>query len=562
MRSYPKAFGVVYIHSEEDQFESRTSDKTIEMLVKIIGVQFLDRVTVLIRSRSGPHDYPNFMPTTDSPLYPLYCNEIKPWTMPYPQDHQSVEYILGPYTQLQQRIFRPVALDNFTKNDGSKWKYDFISRHLWEFFPDDIGPLAIGRQQEVPEGERLNHETQRNSLCNTIRDHEEEILRLKSAKNVELKNLETSKNEEINKLTAGKNLEIKELEDKLQAKNDELVGLRRENERKIQDLTQALRAKEDEVMEHKAGGATKPGYKQAGEIYSLKADIRRINAEYSSLRTHMQVQEKTEEADITTALGDLNRMIGEFGQSLSERVEDYMQVRSPEKDLLAQDIMKLFQVRGETALKAREDTYLLLEYAIRATVCEQLYIHLFKPFHPNISGDESRNTFITQVYEYMVYQAPQSIAGRWRRDTFNSISGSPSLGTQNKLGNGSTHQLVTEALFILLGKIAGVDPPEILKEHIRDLNKAIAKGDELNRLLKGGVSFLGNFQPTWFSAGDSFQSDYMTEVKSGSKLNSPNNTEAILATIELGLTNDYALGDGQKPLRTILRQAVVFRLPM
>ncbi|CCO35951.1 hypothetical protein BN14_10073 [Rhizoctonia solani AG-1 IB] len=247
--------------------------------------------------------------------------------------------------------------------------------------------------QKAREEDRLNHETGRKSLCNTIRERDEEVSNLRSSKESELKNLEASKKEEISRLATEKNSKIEELEGKLQAKNNELIEMKIESERKIQDLVKAVQEKK-ETIEHKTNGtATKSSSKQESNIYRLKNDLHRINAEYSSLRAHTQLQEKTEQADITLALDDINRFIEEFGENLSEHLERYVQEHPPEKVPQPLDILNLLGQLGDgLTLKGEHNTYVLLEYVIQATICDQLHAHLFKPFHPSIASDENRHS--------------------------------------------------------------------------------------------------------------------------------------------------------------------------
>ncbi|KAH7336817.1 hypothetical protein B0J17DRAFT_718736 [Rhizoctonia solani] len=685
--NYPdRVTGVVYIHHEDKPFMNRSSQTTMEMLGKIIGDEFLNRLTVLIQSgNKSQWDLSNYTPPENSPLSPLYRNNNKPRTMPYDGNPQSIERILEYYTGLNPRLVRLAALDHFAP--GGNWQYDEISRHLREFFPADIGPWAdiqsqfraqenkldelrtvlaqwkeeiedlrstqeakqnkldelqnllaqnekemktlkftydtkqnelealrnlFAQKAKEMEGlrsihdteqkhfrdermrEKFNHEVALRYLQNMIEEREAEILQLKSNKGSDIKNIETlnaeiinlglekdseisrlrdelqaknellvksemMKNAEINKLSSEKDLELERLRDELHGKGDKA-----DNKRRVQESIHEVGAKESKPMglQSKVNGAAKTENKQEvdSEIDRLRAENSRINAEYASLRNHMQLEENTEQADITTALGDINRLIEEFGGSLSEHIENYMKQNPPEKAFQPEDILGVFgQVGGEMGSKVKQDAYALFEYAVQATMCDQLYTHLFRPFHPNIADDEKRNTFIMQLYEQMTYQVPQSVVGRWRRDAFNAISRDLLLGNQDNPNGERMHRLITGALSALLGKLVAIQPHDVLKEYDRALLKVIAKAEDLNRLLKGGVSILGDFQPTVFPFGEAFRPDYMSEVNSKPKKTKQPDT--ILATIELGLIKSNALGDGRKPEKTVLRRAVVVGLP-
>ncbi|CAE6449585.1 unnamed protein product [Rhizoctonia solani] len=589
--------GLLYIHSGDEPFKGRTSRKTIEMLVKVLGEQFLDRVTVLVRSQSeAQDDLSRIVQSEDSPLYPLYCNNIKPWaTIPYTQDPQSIQHILGDYITVSPRLVRLAALDNFVQRDGNNcnWQYNDISHHLRELFPADIGPLIIAdqadvqthpqeRQDEIEKvhnllaqkeqelkdlqsahaielknisesnmAEKSDHELQRSTLCKTIREQGEEISVLQSSQSSGLEELE-----ELKELSLKKESEIKLLQEELQAKEKELVKVKEDSERTIRELMEAPQAKGNETLELKNrvnGTTNKKANKQGDEIDHLKAEISRINAEYASLRTHMQLQENTEQADIMKALSNTNRLIEEFGQIISEHIEKHMEQNPPEKVLQPQDLLSVFgRVESKLASKIKQDAYLLFEYAVQAIICDQLYTHLFKPFHPSI--DDDRNNFITQIYCQLVHQAPQTVSGRWRRDTFNSISRS-----QGKPNGERMHGLITGALVTLIGKIDGIKPSDVLKEHDKALVQLITKAEGLNHLLKGSVSVLGDFQPIAFPFGQAFQPSHMSGVVS--KRKKPIHPETILATVGLGLTKSYALGRDQEPEETVLCTAVVFGLP-
>ncbi|CEL54214.1 conserved Plasmodium protein [Rhizoctonia solani AG-1 IB] len=624
MPKFHKVAGLLYIHSEDEPLKSRTSRETIETLVKVLGTQFINRVTVLLlpQNNSQINTY-NFMPPEDSPIYPLYCSATKPWTILYDQTPQSIDRILWHYIGLHPRNTYLAVIDNFARHYAGSWQQSNVPRYLREFLLGYIPPLETVERSDIQSGlqeqynvlkglqntltqkeeeiksiqsahkkeleniqtkrigESFDHETELKRLNNIIQDQKVELSKLSlgkdlGAKELEtLKNeirrlssdkiseinrlqeelrtkdesltqLETSKNEEISKLTSAKDLEIERLKARLQVLNDEPGKLQAESEREIRELTSQANAAS-------ARGEKNPG----GEVYRLNAELRRVKAEYASLRNHTQLQENTEQAAITTALDDINRLIEELVQSLAERIEEHLERSSPKQTLNRQDLLSVFS-RDENglALKAEEDTYLLFEYAIQATVCDQLYAHLFRPFHPSIAEDEKCNKFITEVYDQMIRQEPQSIAGRWRRDTFSSISKKKSRG--DKPDDERMHRIITEALSALVGKFIKIQPHEVLEGYDKALGKVIAKAEWLNRVLKEEVSILGNFQLISFSFGDAFQPSHMSEAISTPKKPYP---EIILATVGLGLLKSYALGGDRQPETTILRKAVVFGPP-
>ncbi|CAE6422124.1 unnamed protein product [Rhizoctonia solani] len=527
------------------------------MLVTVLGEQFLERVTVLIQSQNGvPNDLAEIVQSEDSPLYPLYCNTTKPWaTIPYTQDPQPIDHILESYIEVFPRLVPLAAVEAFAQHDGNNWQYSDIPRYLREFFPDDVGPLTASDQADVKTrfsrredelekalaqkeeemkvfksthenelkdiqgkgmAERSDLELQRSSLCNTIRDQKAEISELQSRN---ISGLEAS--EALKKLNSEKDLEIQLLQGWLEAKDKEVTEIKEDNDRTIRELTEQLQTKEKEVMKLRTNNTTTKKVKnQENEIHHLKAEIRRIGAEYQSFRADMQLEENTEQADIVLALGDINRLVEEFGQTISEHIETHMEYNPPKKLFQSKDLLSMFgQVESDLASKIKQDAYLLLEYATQAVMCDQLYTHLFKPFHPSISDD--RNVFVTQIHGQLARQSPQIISGRWRKDAFNSISGSLALGSQDKSSSERIHGLLTGALVALLGKIDGIKPEGVLKEHDKALVKLVTKAEELNQLIKGGVSVL----------------------------------------VGLGLTKSYASGGDRKPEETVLCMAKVFGSP-
>ncbi|KEP47081.1 putative AIG1 domain protein [Rhizoctonia solani 123E] len=851
--------GLIYIYSEDEPFKNRISRKTIEMLVKVLGERFLDRVTVLIRSQKKSQiESFKFMPDKDSPLYPLYCNDIKPRTLPYEQDPRLIERILAPYTGLYPRAVQLAVLDEFAQKYSDNWRHSDIPRYLRGFFPEDIGPpkavdqlrsllqgltnehkklqdaldrrteemrglqlahnieleyirrerehvelnhgielkylhdtlrgrareevaelkssrtfenkelrtLVSQKEEEIKnlrsthdaelknfqkdrEKENFNHELGLKRLYSTIQEQEVEISKLKpnnssgsrikelqnqlqarneeltklkaskkeadklksesdseikrlrtllaqketemnvlrsthevererfreersrekidqevalkvlqnkvedrdaaitqlkSSRDSEFERLEAANNEEISKLSTEMGSEIERLQrllaqeeiqdlrsshgtglkhiqkfaqeielsckhlldtireegvsntesneesgleeleamtnmrfsipgskldskirafqDGLQAKDEELTKLKTDSERRIQEAMDVVQAMEQEIAELKTkmdDATTQMGNNQGGDAHILNPEISRAHTEHESLLHSMQPQERIEPAQITTELGQINRLIEEFGQSLSEHIEEHMKLNSPQNDLQSAHLLNLFGPVGKKlASKNKQDAYLLFEYAIQATICGQLYTHLFKPFHPSTADDEKSNTFLMQLYSQMTRQEPQTVAGRWRKDAFNSMSKDLALGGRNGPNNRKLHQLLTEALSALLGKVVAIQPHEVLQEHDKALVKVIAKAEQFNNLLKGVVSVLGDFRPIAFHFGEAFQPDYMTEVTSNPK--KVKRPETILATVGLGLVKSYALGANQNPEETILRKAVILGL--
>lgn len=145
------------------------------------------------------------------------------------------------------------------------------------------------------------------------------------------------------------------------------------------------------------------------------------------------------------------------------------------------------------------------------------------------------------------------MAGRWRKDTFNSISNNPALSRQ--VHPNTTRQIISNSLSDLIGvffdhRVDGL----LTEEHTTMLNKLIAMAEDWNRLTRGSVVFHGDFQPIVYPYGENFQPSLMSEF--GAKSNDTNCPKFNLATIELGLIKYYALGGNQEPEMTVPRKAV------
>lgn len=148
------------------------------------------------------------------------------------------------------------------------------------------------------------------------------------------------------------------------------------------------------------------------------------------------------------------------------------------------------------------------------------------------------------------------MAGRWRRDSFNSISTGSASCSRTYIN--TTRRVIIESLLALAGieanslrSVSG----QLTQEHERQLTKLISMAESWNRLVKGSVVSHGDFQPIIFPYSCDFQPSHMSEyaVK-------PNNTDyprISLATVELGLINRYAVGGNREPEVTVVRRATI-----
>lgn len=135
-------------------------------------------------------------------------------------------------------------------------------------------------------------------------------------------------------------------------------------------------------------------------------------------------------------------------------------------------------------------------------------------------------------------------------DSFNSIS-----AAANQSSDPALYQALLDSVYILLGGCFDTSiEVKLDTEHEMMLRKLVDIAGRWNRLIKGSVVLLGEFQPIVYPCGDGFRSDYMVEAVGSSGVKQ---IQSILGTIGLGLIRYIALGNDQEPEKTILYQAVV-----
>lgn len=139
--------------------------------------------------------------------------------------------------------------------------------------------------------------------------------------------------------------------------------------------------------------------------------------------------------------------------------------------------------------------------------------------------------------------------GRWRKDSFNSISAIADQSYETAI-----YPTLLDSLHTLLNSCFDSSAEAKLdEEHEAMLRRLVDVAERWNRLIKGNVVLLGEFQPIAYPCGDGFQSNHMSRVTdSGAE-----RTQSILGTVELGLIKYIALGNNQEPEETILHHAAV-----
>ncbi|GAB1520871.1 hypothetical protein RhiTH_003960 [Rhizoctonia solani] len=296
----------------------------------------------------------------------------------------------------------------------------------------------------------------------------------------------------------------------------------------------------------------------------LRQQLQQSQLEYSSLRSQLQLQENVEQSQVVQALKDINRMIDDFGRSVSAYLTDGYVQRIFGKDpaqvtsLHSRDmptLRTLFPHReGRSSLIASSTKRGVqiegfLDYSIRHFLCRFLCLQIFLPFHPGI--DPSLSKLLLTSYDNIRKRESQAIAGKWRSETFKSL---------HQYDNHRTAEQLESHLVLLLDNrlrplIEGVFGREISlrDEHIANLRSLIKEAWDWNAALKSGVIMLGDFVLTYFSRGR-FDSKIMEEFEAISPDHTP---KSVLATIALGLVCEKAVG-GDSPIdKVVVCKAVV-----
>lgn len=514
--------GILYIHPESDDLGSQTLRQNLRLLRALIGEEYSERVTTLLVSRNEngePEDLEtkrNSLLALGSPFHSFYHGISEPQVLAYKLDQQSIGEITNSYSSFWARRFS--AQDNIV-NGALKI----------EDIPEYLRKELDGDQDNRPEGQGAAP-----SAPETL----EEVERKEPTDLVHTQPENESQGDKVPMDSPRQDLDTSPQADSEQ--------------------------KEEGNREISSANAPKHSESAYEELIDkLNDKLEKTQAEYASLRSHLQVQDNIEHGQITQGFDDINRLIEDFGQLVSDHlVDDCPDIIPSINDLEAPRLQALLGMFGHSEGKSslvkssggkHPDLADFFFYAIRATVCNELYTHLFEPFHPSIAGrkHEQQNNFMFEVYKQIIRQEPQSVAGRWRKDSFNSISRTSFASSQSTI-----RQHITSSICILIGfffnhPIVGL----LTKEHEQMLDKLIAMAENWNLMVKGSVVFHGDFRPIIYPYCGEFQSNRMSEF--GAKPNDTNYPKASLATVELGLIKYYAVGQNQEPEETVLRKVMI-----
>lgn len=177
-----------------------------------------------------------------------------------------------------------------------------------------------------------------------------------------------------------------------------------------------LEQREEEKLEHKSSESA-----DKDRVPSNKPEQAEVDHASASPRAHPQVHDIDVEAGrVTQALDDINHIIEDLGQALSEYlVHKFCGTTPMIQDLEASRLQKLSEMFDHSAGKPSLVKSLTGEYpnledfffsAVRSILCHRLYEWIFKPFHPSVAGPDhqEKNRFIHDIYKQIACQ------GEWQ----------------------------------------------------------------------------------------------------------------------------------------------------
>ncbi|QRV77750.1 50S ribosome-binding GTPase [Ceratobasidium sp. AG-Ba] len=284
-----------------------------------------------------------------------------------------------------------------------------------------------------------------------------------------------------------------------------------------------------------------PIAKSDAETEDLRNQLQRVQSEYASLRAHLQIGENIERGQVTVQLRDLNRQIEDIGLAISEHlmVKYIKSDTATSRDAHYLDgLKKMFEhASGKSSLAESASGSGMLapdffDHSVRSVLCKILYLHLFQPFHPSMAEPDPAGKFILSLYQSIQRQEPQAVAGKWRKDTFNSISRSIGSARIQEIRANLSKMIMSEGIEPLLANFFQPSDNVTLEDHhIESIRELVAMAWDLNVFLKGVVVLLGDFIPVAYRYGRDFDPNLMSEFEDEPGRSPPS---YILSTIGFG----------------------------
>ncbi|KAH7336797.1 hypothetical protein B0J17DRAFT_664879 [Rhizoctonia solani] len=308
---------------------------------------------------------------------------------------------------------------------------------------------------------------------------------------------------------------------------------------------------------------------------TLQQQLQQIQKEHASLQSQAQTHCTYDWKAINDNLDDLNTLLKEVGQSISDHLSDrYVQEtfgKKPEDvtTLDARDMPQLISWLGYDGHVARQaslisppggstglDAETFFDFSIRSQLCARLIHNIFLPFHPLL--EPSENDWITDIYDGIRQQESQYMAGRWRSTTFNYITKSKSANAEGEHIARLARDFIFECLNPLVIHFFGCMPENVnwnkqYRDHVYQLFEMAYKW---SARLKQEVILLGDFEQVAPVSCSKFDRRRMEDFDPSSQAGG-HRARTVLATLGFGITVHEAVGGGNPPKSTILRKALV-----
>ncbi|KAG8792438.1 hypothetical protein FRC12_006085 [Ceratobasidium sp. 428] len=298
------------------------------------------------------------------------------------------------------------------------------------------------------------------------------------------------------------------------------------------------------------------------EAKHLRDQLEQTRSEYASLRSELQLNDNTEQSSIVQSLKDLNRSIENLGRSIAEHMFDsYIQASDIDDDTtlaasnLPQIKAQFCHQEGVTSLVVSstgsgmpiEDFF---DLGVRSILCRRLYKNIFLPFHPTLV-DDPRNEFTHGLYNEVRKQENQTIAAKWRANSFLALSKGDDAEIRAQYVRKYIQEITTQDLDVLFTGYFGENIKVSLSDsHSKALEQLFSLAWGWNHTLKGGVVMLGDFMPVVYESGAPFDPTYMQDFEPKKKLKKQPTT--ALCTVGLGLMLSRSRAKGESPDSTLV----------
>ncbi|CAE6473470.1 hypothetical protein ACGC1H_005426 [Rhizoctonia solani] len=302
-------------------------------------------------------------------------------------------------------------------------------------------------------------------------------------------------------------------------------------------------------------------------VQDVSRKLQETQAEYSSLRSQLQIQENVEQSEIVLGLKDLNRAIEDIGRAFSAHFADNYASAAFEKDVTE---VTTLDARDQTALqlpfshvegdasffKSSSGEGMMVEdffdYGIRHLLCGFLWQRIFHPFHPGTS--DSFDQLLAGIYQDIQRREPQTVAAKWRANTFNSINSGEGRDHAKDAVIANHAREFCEGIKVLAKAFFGHEQDIQLESiHFAQVDKLLHMAWEWNTKLKGEVIVLGDFVQVYYNPRLPLDPNSMDEFEPRKGVKA----ETILGTLGLGLISGQAVGGGQPPVTTVVCKAIV-----